>query len=277
MNIKEKLNLLHDNPVVAWHEHIWAENTQFKDIRDWYANNTIEVFDKFGIDKIVSSVPVVHIKRCLPETFRAANDITYKAMQRYPGRVYGLCYVHPGYLKEALAEIDRCVKDLGMVGLKLYYDYTMDDPVWHPIIEKCIELDIPMLMHSMHCMDAPNHIRQPLATDGVHMARAAKKYPEATFLMGHFTVAEWEWSLKAIADCPNVYTDMSGSQYESPQIEEAVRLLGADRIVFGTDGGWSSCVGKILGAKISDEDKKTILAGHAFRRFLERGDKQLCL
>lgn len=181
-----------------------------------------------------------------------------------------MAYAHPGHAKEAVAEIERCVKELGFVGVKLYFDYFMDDPVYNPIIEKCIELDIPILQHSMHVMDAPNKVRQPLVTDGVHMANVAKRYPEATFVMGHFTVAEWQYSLNAIVDCPNVYTDMSGSVYDRPQLETAVRMLGADRIIFGTDNSPSACVGKILGARISEEDKKTILSGRAFSRFLER-------
>ncbi len=269
MNIKEKLKIMHDNPVVAWHEHFWSTG-DFKTLNTAAADDMMRVFDLLGVDKVVTSLPVNTIKRCPPEVFVSANNVTYEAVKRFPGRVYGMAYAHPGYAKEAVAEIERCVKELGFVGVKLYYDYFMDDPVYAPIIEKCIELDIPILQHSMHFMDAANKIRQPLATDGVHMANAAKRYPEATFVMGHFTIAEWQYSLKAIADCPNVYTDMSGSVYDRPQMEEAVRVLGADRILFGTDNSLSACAGKLLGARISDEDKKTILRGTAFERFLER-------
>ena len=269
MNIKEKLKFLHDNPVVAWHEHFWSTG-DFTTLNTVQGDDMMQVFDALGIDKVVTSLPVNKIKRCDPEVFVSANNVTYEAVKRYPGRVYGMAYAHPGYASAAVAEIERCVKELGFVGVKLYYDYFMDDPVYAPIIEKCIELDIPILQHSMHFMDAPNKIRQPLATDGVHMANAAKRYPEATFVMGHFTVAEWQYSLNAIVDCPNVYTDMSGSVYDRPQMEMAVEMLGADRILFGTDNSPSSCVGKILGARISDEDKKTILSGRAFSRFLER-------
>ncbi|MBQ2742674.1 MAG: hypothetical protein IJF32_07715, partial [Oscillospiraceae bacterium] len=68
-------------------------------------------------------------------------------------------------------------------------------------------------------------------------------------------------------------TDMSGSVYDRPQMEEAVKLLGAGRILFGTDNSPSACAGKLLGARISDEEKKTILRGTAFERFLERTGK----
>ena len=269
MDIQEKLKLLQENPVVAWHEHMWSA-ADWKTLNTGLAENMIKVFDKLGVDKLVTSIPVYNPKRCSPELFISANNATYEATRRYPGRAYGMAYVHPGYAPEAVAEIERCVKELEFVGVKLYFDYFMDDPVYAPVIKKCIELDIPILQHSMHFTGTQNKIRQPLCSDGVHMANAAREYPEATFLMGHFTIAEWEWSLEAIADCPNVYTDMGGSEYNSPQIERAVELLGADRILFGTDGCWTSSVGKLLGAEISDDDKKTILRGTAFERFIER-------
>ena len=269
MDINKRLDLVRENPSVAWHEHFWHSG-DFTQLAVQEADDMMRVYDLLGIDKVVTSIPVNLVKRCEPSLFVSANNVTYDAVKRYPGRVYGMAYVHPGFAREAVAEIDRCVNELGFVGVKLYYDYFMDDPVYAPIIEKCIELDIPILQHSMHFMDAPNKIRQPLATDGVHMANAAKRYPEATFVMGHFTIAEWEYSLNAIEDCPNVYTDMSGSMYDRPQMEKAVEMLGADRILFGTDNSPSACVGKLLGARISDEDKKKILAGRAFTRFLER-------
>ena len=80
---------------------------------------------------------------------------------------------------------------------------------------------------------------------------------------------DWQWSVKAIADCPNVFADISGSISDRPLMEESLRCLGADRLLFGTDCVWDSSVAKILGADISDEDKKTILAGGAMLRFLD--------
>ncbi len=270
MNIKEKLSLMYENPVVAWHEHLWGNMGGYTELDIPFADKTVSELTRLGVDKIVTSLPVVDDKRCLPEKFVSANNVTYSATQRYPGKVFGMAYVHPGYAKEAVAEIDRCINKLGFVGVKLYFDYFMDDPVYAPVIEKCIELDVPILQHSMHIPNPKNKLVQPLVSTGVHMANAAKKYPEATFVMGHFTISEWKYNLKAIVDCPNVYTDMSGSLYDRPQMEEAVELLGADRILFGTDGSWSTCVGKILGARIAEADKKTILRGTAFERFIER-------
>lgn len=273
MHIREKMKLMYDNPVNSWHEHVWFRSPDELVLNIAHLENQMEVFDLLGFDKIVVSLPITFTKRCSPQFFQKANVAVYEAMKRYPGKIYGMAYVHPGYIQEAIAEIDHCVQDLGMVGVKLYRDYFMDDPIQNPIIEKCIELDVPILMHAMRCMDSGNQLMHPLTSTGIHIANAAKRYPEAVFQLGHFTITDWEYELKAIAPYDNIYTDMSGTAYDSPQMEQAVQMLGAERILFATDESIVSSVGKILGANISTDDKKTILEGKAFNRFLERGGR----
>ena len=150
----------------------------------------------------------------------------------------------------------------------------MDDPAQFQMIEKCIDLNFPILMHSARCTDWETNSMQPRLSNGVHMANIARRYPEATFIMGHIGGGgDWKWSITAIQDSPNVVADIGGSVHDRPMIEEAVELLGADRMIFATDGPWASGIGKILGADISDEDKKTILAGGRMLKFLERTGK----
>ncbi len=270
MDIREKMNLLKETRVVSWHEHINYES-HVGNPNYAFAQSFVNVLDTLGVDMVVSSVPVAANKHCTPEEFIAANDLMFEMTQLYPGRVFGQAFVNPGYQKEMLHELDRCVKELGFVGVKLYHQYRMDDPVQFALVEKCIELDIPILMHCGKTMDPATAARQPRISDGSHMANIAKRYPEATFIMGHIGGGgDWQWAIKAIADCPNVYADIGGSVYDRPLIEESVRYLGADRLLFATDGAWSSGIGKLLGSDISDEDKKTILGGGAFMRFIEK-------
>ena len=178
--------------------------------------------------------------------------------------------MNPGYSREAVAEIERCVNELGMIGIKLYNQYFISDPVLHPVIEKCIELGIPILEHAGKQMSLP--VDQPFISDGTHFAKVAEKYPEAVIIMAHIGGGgDWQWSLKAIADCPNIYTDISGSVYDEGIIEQTVSYLGAERVLFGTDGSFSQGIGKILAANISEKDKIEILNNTRFSRYLERG------
>lgn len=267
MQIQEQLKIFHENPVISWHEHIfWGEFQPEK------VEKAVEVMALYGVDKVVTSIPVLKA-RCSVEECVEANDRMYQAMQMYPDKLYGEAFVDPGNGEAALREIERCA-DLGFSGVKLYYQYQMDDPVQFPVIEKCIDLGLFILMHSAKFTYAALYEKQPYVSDGVHMANAARRYPEATFLMAHIGGGgDWKWSVKAIQDTPNVIADIGGSVHDRPMIEETVEILGADRMVFATDGSWSSSISKILGAEISEEEKKTILAGKRLQRFLDRKGK----
>ena len=137
------------------------------------------------------------------------------------------------------------------------------------MIETCIVLDIPILVHAGRSPQLSNS--QPKLSGSQHFANIARLYPEANIIMGHIGGGgDWQWQIKGIVDCPSIVCDMSGSVIDSPIIEEAVALLGADRILFATDGSYEAGVGKMLGANISEEDKVTILSGKAYERFLKR-------
>jgi predicted TIM-barrel fold metal-dependent hydrolase len=215
----------------------------------------IEAGDRLGIDVFVCSCLAPRPSN--PDTFRAGNDRLLAAMREFPGRIWGYCYVNPGWTREALAEIERCLQIEDMVGVKLYNEYFFDDPVLRPLIEKCIELDCPILEHQGHCTDAlPG---QPYISDAGHMSRMANEYPEAKLILGHICGGgDWEWTIKQAATAPSLYADTSGSVVDEGAIELAVREIGAERLLFACDGSLSAGVGKIRGAQISEEDRDNI-------------------
>ena len=57
--------------------------------------------------------------------------------------------INPLFKKEALDEIDRCV-DNGMVMLGELYDAVkISDPLYYPIVERCIQHKIPLMLHGV--------------------------------------------------------------------------------------------------------------------------------
>lgn len=263
----EKMKLFYDNPVYNWHEHVWFDGEG--KLNYAHCDKLAESVQAMGIDLTIISNPITIKQYCTIEECRVANDTVFEAMERHPGVFAGMCFINPGFTKEAIEEIQRCY-DKGMLGIKLYHQYFINDPVLFPIIEKCIELDIPILEHAGKLTVGPEC--QPRLSGGEHFADVAKRYPEANFIMAHITGGgDWQWQLRAIKDCPNVVTDMSGSVIDRPVLEEVVRELGAERLLFGTDISVGPCVGKMLSADLSEEDKKTILAGKAYQRFLRKG------
>lgn len=266
--LQNRMRLFYDNTVINWHEHVWETTPGV--MNRVACDNLVSAAKETGMDALLCSCPVTSDRFCPPERQRIANDVIIEAMKLYPDIIRGMCFVNPGIGDASVDEIERCVTEHGMVGIKMYHQYFIQDPVQFKIIEKCIDLDIPILVHAGKlCFDP---LSQPHVSDGTHFAQIAKRYPEANIIMAHITGGgDWEWSLKAIEHCPNIVTDLSGSVCDCDAVEQTVRYLGADRVLWGTDGSVSAGIGKIIGADIPEEDKKKILSGASYKRFLERG------
>jgi Predicted metal-dependent hydrolase of the TIM-barrel fold len=266
--ISNKLTLFQNNFMVNWHEHVWMKQVgNRRELNKEGLTSLIRAAEDNYMDYLVCSLPITS-GPAKPERCREANDFINEAVMAYPKKMRAMCYVDPGFGQEAVLEIERCVKKLGMIGVKLYNQYTMDDPVQRLVIEKCIELDVPILIHAGYSRVC--FVDQPNMSHSEQIARAAKAYPECQIIMAHVTGGgDWMWQLRGIADCPNVVTDISGSIIDIGSVEETVRYLGAERVLFGTDGSVTLGVGKLLGTQISEKDKITILAGEKYRRFLK--------
>jgi predicted TIM-barrel fold metal-dependent hydrolase len=101
------------------------------------------------------------------------------------------------------------------------------------------------------------------------LAELARRHPAAALICGH-TGADWEIGIRSIRDCKNVSVDLSGSDPCAGMTEMAVRELGAERVIFGSDAGgrsFASQLGKVTGADISEAAKRLILGGN-FKRLL---------
>ena len=103
------------------------------------------------------------------------------------------------------------------------------DPVVFPIVELTIELGVPILHHAGH-LHYPV-ADQPHISDGGHLAELGRRYPEAMLICAHVCGGgDWEWTIKALRNAPNVFLDPSGSVTDDGVMEMAARVLGADRL-----------------------------------------------
>ena len=225
----------------------------------WNGNDKIiDAADRLGIDKLCCSIPIVR-GMPKPAEVRECNDDVLEAMERYPDRILGYCFVNPGYREEAIEEIERCVVGHGMMGIKLYNQYKCSDPIVYPVVEKTIELGIPILEHAGYVTDPPQASQQPSISHAGDFVKLAAEYPEAMLIEAHIGGGgDWEWSIKTLRDSPSVYLDTSGSVVDEGIIEMAIRELGAERLLFGTDMTMEGGVGKIMGAKMTEAQRESI-------------------
>jgi uncharacterized protein len=223
-----------------------------------FVDDLVASMDRFGIDKCCCSAPATSGNPA-PEEVKESNDDILTAVKAHPDRILGQCYLNPGYPREALEEMHRCIEGEGMVAVKLYHQYRINEPVQFPIIEKAIETGISILMHAAHPSDPVEAARQPRVSSGEHFADVAKRYPEAMIICAHIGGGgDWEWQIKALRNAPSIYLDTSGSVIDQGMIERCVRDLGADRLLFATDGSMARGIGKLADARITKKQKELI-------------------
>lgn len=225
----------------------------------------IEAAEKLDIDRLCCSIPIVK-GMPTPSEFKTCNDEMVEAMKEYPDKILGYCFVNPGYQSESIGEIEKRILEDGMIGVKLYNQYRCSDPVVFPIVRKAMELKVPILQHAGYLTDPAEAAKQPNISNARDIAYLASIFPEATIIEAHLGGGgDWEWALKTLRNAPNVYVDTSGSVIDCGMIEKAVKHLGAERLLFGTDLSMEEGVGKITGAEISEPDKSLIFGGNMKR------------
>jgi len=198
---------------------------------------------------------------------RKGNDIILSLMAEHPQRVIGFCYVNPNDADESMQEIERCVVEGGMAGIKLWQACKASDRRVDPIAQRAAELGVPILQHAWYNVLGNGETESTPAD----VAQMAARHPKTKIVMAHLTGAG-ERGLADIAPFENVCVDISGGEPEAGMVEMAVARLGAERVVFGTDTpirSYGATLGKVLEARLNAGQRALILGGNA-RRLLGR-------
>ena len=144
-----------------------------------------------------------------------------------------------------------------MVGVKLWVAHRCSGPELDPIIARATELKAPILQHTWFKAGG-NLPGESTPTDLVELAR---RHPDAKLICGH-TGGDWPLGIRAIRAAKTLVTEISGSDPTTGMVEMAVRELGADRVLFGSDSGsrsFASQVAKVHDADVPEDAKKLIL------------------
>ena len=97
----------------------------------------------------------------------------------------------------------------------------------------------------------------------------ARRHPDVQFVCVH-TGGNWELGIRIIRTTKNVSAEIAGSSQTSGFVEMAVRELGPERVLYGSDVGgrsFASQLGKVLAADVDESAKRLILGGN-LRRLL---------
>lgn len=200
------------------------------------------------------------------DDIRAGNAATVEFCNEDRQRRRPFVTVNPRHEKSTLHEIRRGAEEHGAIAVKVWVAARADEPVMFPLAEACIKAGAPLLLHAWHKTVG----QMPHETDAQHVALLAKRYPELKLIMAHLA-GNHLWGCAHIADCPNVWSDFSGTYCETGTIETAVKLLGEDRVLFGSDApgaDYLNNLGKVQEAALTEQQRRKILHDNAAKLFL---------
>jgi hypothetical protein len=200
-----------------------------------------------------------------PEQMRQQNDEVLRAVRHFPDRAFGFVYLNPKHTQASLDELNRCVRDGPMLGVKLWVAQHCNRAELDPLIARATELKAIVYQHT--CLKITGNL--PGESTAADLAELAQRHPLATLICGH-SGGDWEQGLRVIRPHRNVFAELGGGDPAAGFTEMAVRELAAERVLYGSDAGgrsFASQLAKVLGADISRAAKQLILGGN-LRRLL---------
>jgi hypothetical protein len=276
---------------LAWNDlknlkslHIWDGHTHLIGFPGSTPRERMESMirfaDRMGVERMCVFLGMKEAFHGGREEMRQQNDEVIEAVSHSNGRALGYAFMDPFQdVQACVDELNRCVRDGPMVGLKFEYDtirHSNEQPgapsygeprdlsVLDPIFKRAGELQAVIMHHTWINTLGPEDIAE---STPMEIAALARRHPTVTVICGH-TGGNWELGIRAIRDVKNVYADLCGSDPVAGYTEMAVRELGPERVMYGSDVGgrsFASQLAKVLGADLTESTRRLVLGGNLRR------------
>ena len=181
-----------------------------------------------GMDTLGVDVSVVFTYDGLLHPSPAANDSLARFVAAAPERLVAFATVDPRD-PGAGGEIERCVREHGMRGVKLHpwlQGFSAHETGLQAVCESAAALGVPVLFH-----DGTPPFSTPL-----QLASLARREPRTTIVLGHGGLHDlWREAIAAVATTDNVHLCMCGTPGYA--MRAIVARCPLERLLFGTDAG----------------------------------------
>jgi OH-DDVA meta-cleavage compound hydrolase len=239
----------------------------------------------------------------------ACNDLTARQCQLFPETFVGMACLPQNMgvdLKGCIEELERCVKELGMVGCLLNPDPHENLPpeppglgeeYWYPLYEKLVEFDVPALVHGAGCR-ANRHsytlnfiLEESIAILNLLESNVFQDFPKLKLIIchgggaipyqiGRFLAGKTKRSSMSFEESlRQLYFD--SALYTQDALEMLFRWATPARCMFGTErpgagtakdpktGKWMDDTAPMINsiASLTAKDKKDIFEDNARRVF----------
>ncbi len=234
------------------------------------ADELIASMDKEGVDISV----VLNIGWTTHELCVETNSYILESIARYPQRLIGFCTVQPRSLDAALDEIERCaqggIRGIGEMRPDMQLLDLRDEEITKPFIEVITKHNLIVLTHASEPVGHKYPGKGAITPELLYPFITS--YPDLTIVCAH-----WGGGLPFYALMPEVrmamnkvFFDTAASPFlYSPQIyNQVIQLVGADKILFGSDYPMLSqgrLLKEIKSLDLPEETEHLLLSGNAQR------------
>ncbi len=180
---------------------------------------------------LVAKLDAAHMDKAVIFPF-VEGSFSNEPMQEYarafPDRLIPFCSVNPWDSGAAVDEARRWLGKEGFKGIKLHptlHGYHLaDHGMVDPIFKVAADHEVPIIVHG-----ASDLYNSPL-----EFAEMARKFPEVPLLMAHMgTFWLFQQAIELAKGLGNLFLETSRAPVF--EITEAVKALGPEKVIFGTD------------------------------------------
>lgn len=243
-------------PYAIWDLHCHLLNVEGRTPEEKMAR-LLAIADRHGIERLCLFFSSTWATTPTAVQLREDNDFVLQALAHWSDRAFGFCYVSAEHVEASLAEIDRCIGRGPMVGIKLWVARRASDRALNAIIERASKYRAVIFQHTWFKQNGGQLAGESTPDDLVSLAA---RHPQTHFICGH-AGGQWELGIRAVRDSANISVELAGSDPTTGFTEMAVRELGPQRVIYGSDvsgRSFASQLAKVTSASIPEESKQLI-------------------
>ncbi|MCX8072304.1 MAG: amidohydrolase family protein [Candidatus Binatia bacterium] len=265
--------------VDAWIQHPSPEflrHPRFASLRRWVG--ATELPDEIPLEFTLAALDAAGVDRALitawwgPEGPAISNDEVAELVRRAPGRLVGIASVDLRSPMAAVRELRRCVRELGMRGLRVLpwlWERPPNHRWYYPLYVECIELGIPFCLQVGHTGPlGPSDPGRPIP----YLDEVALDFPELVIVAGHIGYPWTEEMIALATKYPNVFIDTSAYKPKRypPALREFLRGHGRSKVLFGSNYPMifpADCLTEIDSLELDEQARRLFLGENACRVF----------
>lgn len=262
--------------VDAWAQHPTLRHLQdpmFDSLRRWTRGSipdvevpvsaTVQAMDAAGVSVSLISAWVG------PRGDMISNDEVHAFVREYPDRLVGVGSVDISRPMQAVAEIKRCVNELGFRGIRVLpwlWELPPTDRLFYPVYTACCDLGVPFCTQIGHTGPLmSSEVGRPIYLD-----RVALDFPDLVIVGGHIG---YPWTEEAIAVATkhvNFYIDTSAytTKRYPPELIRFLKTNGRTKVLFGTNYPMitpAKALSGLSGLELAPATEALFLGGNAQR------------